>query len=186
MGEVWAIYVLPEYWGVGIGNGLLAATLTQLRTIGKSDCSLWVLKQNTRAIRFYESAGFRLNYGSDKTITLGGHEVVEQRLFSAATPNRSIKHLCNGSRIPTGGSHCARLMREAQSPCLFLTLTTAGPPARSPAPARRRRIRGPGAAVRGGRSVPGLRCRGRTRARPATAWRRGRDCAAGQGSRRAV
>ena len=56
-------------------------------------------------------------------------------------------------------------------------LTAADRPARSPAPARRRRTRGPAAAARGGRSAPAPRRPGRTRAAPATACAPSPRCA---------
>ena len=55
-GEVYALYVLPEYWGRGVAQRLMRAGLERLK-----DCPrvrLWVLKENRRAIRFYEKYGF--------------------------------------------------------------------------------------------------------------------------------
>lgn len=56
-GEVFAMYVLSEYYGRGIGQLLMAAALEQLK--GYQQICLWVLKENRRAIRFYEKCGFR-------------------------------------------------------------------------------------------------------------------------------
>ena len=55
-GEVFALYVLAEYHGKGVGRQLMEAALEQLK-----DCRqvrLWTLKENGRAIRFYRKCGF--------------------------------------------------------------------------------------------------------------------------------
>ncbi len=55
-GEVFALYVLPEYHGTGVGQRLMEAALERLATYPQ--LCLWVLKDNGRAIRFYEKCGF--------------------------------------------------------------------------------------------------------------------------------
>ncbi len=55
-GEVFAIYVLGEYWGKGVGKMLMDAALKKLEQYGA--VAVWVLKGNARAIRFYEKCGF--------------------------------------------------------------------------------------------------------------------------------
>ena len=55
-GEIFALYVLPEYYGKGVGQQLMEAGLEQLQ--GYPQVCLWVLKENRRAIRFYEKSGF--------------------------------------------------------------------------------------------------------------------------------
>lgn len=57
VGEVFAIYVLSEYYGKGVGQALMEAALEQLK--GYEEICLWVLKESKRAIRFYEKCGFR-------------------------------------------------------------------------------------------------------------------------------
>lgn len=56
IGEVVSIYVLSEYYGKGVGQTLMEAALKQLK--GYTQICLWVLKENRRAIRFYEKCGF--------------------------------------------------------------------------------------------------------------------------------
>ena len=63
MGEVFAIYVLAQYHGKGIGALLMKAALQQLK--GYSEICLWTLKENRRAIRFYEKCGFKAD-GTEK------------------------------------------------------------------------------------------------------------------------
>lgn len=55
-GEIFALYVLSEYYGKGVGLRLIKAGLEQLK--GYSRICLWVLKDNKRAIRFYQKCGF--------------------------------------------------------------------------------------------------------------------------------
>ena len=55
-GEIFALYVLSEYYGKGVGRQLMEAGLDQLKQYPQ--VCLWVLKENQRAIRFYEKCGF--------------------------------------------------------------------------------------------------------------------------------
>ena len=57
VGEIFALYVLSAYYGTGVGQQLMEAGLEQLK--GYPQVCLWVLKDNARAIRFYEKCGFR-------------------------------------------------------------------------------------------------------------------------------
>ena len=55
-GEIFAMYVLSEYYGTGVGQKLMEAGLEQLKNYPR--ICLWVLKENKRAIRFYQKCGF--------------------------------------------------------------------------------------------------------------------------------
>lgn len=77
-GEVSAIYLLPEVWDRGLGRTLMDATLAGLAELGFAEVALWVLEGNERAIRFYETAGFRTD-GAMKTDEFGGHRLREVR-----------------------------------------------------------------------------------------------------------
>ena len=57
VGEIFALYVLSDYYGTGVGRRLMEAGLERLQ--GYPQVCLWVLKGNGRAIRFYEKCGFR-------------------------------------------------------------------------------------------------------------------------------
>jgi ribosomal protein S18 acetylase RimI-like enzyme len=57
-GEIYACYVLPEWWGKGVGRRLLTHAVRALASAGRSDITLWVLEDNTAARGFYESCGF--------------------------------------------------------------------------------------------------------------------------------
>ena len=65
-GEVFALYVLPEFHGKGVGQMLMDAALEELADYRK--ICLWLVKGNSRAIRFYEKCGFRLN-GEEKLVS---------------------------------------------------------------------------------------------------------------------
>ena len=56
IGEIFAMYVLSEYYGTGVAQKLMEAGLRQLE--GYPKVCLWVLRENKRAIRFYEKCGF--------------------------------------------------------------------------------------------------------------------------------
>ncbi|MEU4693936.1 GNAT family N-acetyltransferase [Actinoplanes sp. NPDC023714] len=66
LGEIRAVYVVPELWGRGGGRLLMAAGLERLAEAGYRDVVLWVLEKNARARRFYESAGWRAD-GTSRT-----------------------------------------------------------------------------------------------------------------------
>lgn len=67
-GEIFAIYILKEYYGKGVGKALMDAALSLLD--GYSRIAVWVLEGNVRAIRFYEKCGFKAD-GRKETIKLG-------------------------------------------------------------------------------------------------------------------
>lgn len=76
-GEVYAIYVLKEYQGLKIGYALINAALKKLTEHKK--IAVWVLKDNNKAIRFYERYGFKFD-GTDAEIKLGTSNT-EQRMI---------------------------------------------------------------------------------------------------------
>ncbi|HFI0255582.1 TPA: N-acetyltransferase family protein [Streptococcus suis] len=75
-GELYALYVLADYYGQGIGYQLMQAALEQMQSY--KTISLWVLEGNERAISFYEQVGFCFD-GVTKTVKLGA-ERTEYRM----------------------------------------------------------------------------------------------------------
>ncbi len=69
-GELYAIYVLPEWWGAGAGPALMRGAHDALRTAGYESAVLWVLGDNPRARRFYEREGW-VDDGSKVETVLG-------------------------------------------------------------------------------------------------------------------
>lgn len=56
-GEIYEIYILPEFQGIGLGTKLFAAARTRLAARGLKGLVVWVLEDNFNALHFYESAG---------------------------------------------------------------------------------------------------------------------------------
>jgi GNAT superfamily N-acetyltransferase len=57
-GEVYGFYVHPTAWGSGVASPLMAACTESLIRAGFPAAVLWVLRDNPRARRFYERAGW--------------------------------------------------------------------------------------------------------------------------------
>jgi ribosomal protein S18 acetylase RimI-like enzyme len=74
-GEVYAIYVLPEHQGRGIGRALLRAGATELVERGFGSMIIWVLRENSPSRRFYERMGGR--YVRDEERDLEGLRITE-------------------------------------------------------------------------------------------------------------
>lgn len=77
------ISISREYWGLGIGQALLAACIECARTAGYIQFELNVVSENVRAISLYEKAGF-VEYGRNpkgfRSRLTGFQEVVYLRL----------------------------------------------------------------------------------------------------------
>ena len=63
VGELYAIYVDPDAWSTGAGRALIEATEDVLAQ-AFDEATLWVLEDNPRARRFYESFGWAPDGGS--------------------------------------------------------------------------------------------------------------------------
>ena len=77
-GELYAIYILKEYYGTGVGPMLLGTVLGKLSRYDK--VALWVLKGNERAIHFYQEYGFEFD-GAEQTIKLGTDKTELRMVF---------------------------------------------------------------------------------------------------------
>lgn len=77
IGEVYALYVLPDCWDRGFGRDLLRHAERDLSAHGYDEATLWVLASNQRARRFYERAGWTLD--GERTERIGGFETEEVR-----------------------------------------------------------------------------------------------------------
>jgi ribosomal protein S18 acetylase RimI-like enzyme len=66
VGEMYALYVLPETFGCGHGHRLLAEGRDDLRDAGCTSMFLWVMEGNDRAITFYVRQGLALDGGRKK------------------------------------------------------------------------------------------------------------------------
>ena len=77
-GEIYSIYVLEEFWNLGIGRTLMENSLTALERDGFGSVKVWVLETNQRARSFYEKFGFKTD-GLRKTEKREDFELQEIR-----------------------------------------------------------------------------------------------------------
>ena len=82
-GEIIALYVLKDYYGKGVSKQLMHAAFAALDQF--SEIYLWVLKDNKRAIAFYQKMGFTFD-GQEKILELG-KPVKELRMMCSSNNN---------------------------------------------------------------------------------------------------
>lgn len=80
MGEIWAIYAAPDYWGQGVGLALWDAARDGLVDEGCTAVTIWVPLGNERALHFHDLAGFKREMTSIKTVPMGKVKVEEIRM----------------------------------------------------------------------------------------------------------
>jgi ribosomal protein S18 acetylase RimI-like enzyme len=56
-GEIFELYLLPEYQGMGFGRRLFSAARRELANHGLNSVVVWSLGENERALQFYEKLG---------------------------------------------------------------------------------------------------------------------------------
>ena len=66
------LYVVPAEWGTGVAARLHDEAMRSLADAGATRARLWVLEDNTRARRFYERRGWRLD-GSERIVPFPPH-----------------------------------------------------------------------------------------------------------------
>ena len=78
--ELYALYVRPAWWSTGTGRALMEKVLARSAAAGYRSITLWVLRDNQRARRFYDRAGFAPDGATNVLTGLGGvHEVRYRR-----------------------------------------------------------------------------------------------------------
>ena len=70
--ELYALYVRPAWWSTGTGRALMGTVLARTAAAGYESITLWVLRDNQRARRFYERAGFAPDCAINVLTGLGG------------------------------------------------------------------------------------------------------------------
>jgi ribosomal protein S18 acetylase RimI-like enzyme len=75
-GELYGFYVHPDHWGSGAAAALIIAAEDRLRQLGFSDAVLYVFRDNPRARRFYEKAGWAFT-GWEGSFDLSGRPMAE-------------------------------------------------------------------------------------------------------------
>lgn len=58
-GEIYELYLRPEYQGIGLGSRLFSEARKKLARSGLRGLVVWALEENTGALSFYEGAGGR-------------------------------------------------------------------------------------------------------------------------------
>ena len=58
-GEIYELYVLPEYQGIGLGSKLFNAATSMLKNHGLESFVVWALEDNDNALNFYEGKNGR-------------------------------------------------------------------------------------------------------------------------------
>ena len=58
-GEIYELYLRPEYQGIGLGRRLFAAARQKLADHGLKGMVVWALEENNGALSFYQGAGGR-------------------------------------------------------------------------------------------------------------------------------
>ena len=71
VGEVVALYALPEAWGLGVGHALMNFASGEFRRLGYRKAVVWVMEGNARAERFYERQGYVLD-GARRPLGMAG------------------------------------------------------------------------------------------------------------------
>ena len=71
VGELYAIYVLPDMQGRGVGRALMTETVGRLRRDGFADAVLWVFEDHPRTRLFYEQTGWSADGGTKSETWLG-------------------------------------------------------------------------------------------------------------------
>ena len=82
-GEIIALYVLKDYYGKGVSKQLMHAAFVALDPF--SEIYLWELKDNKRAIAFYQKMGFTFD-GQEQILKLG-KPVKELRMMCSSNKN---------------------------------------------------------------------------------------------------
>ena len=82
-GEIIALYVLKDYYGKGVSKQLMHASFAVLDQF--SEIYLWVLKDNKRAIAFYQKMGF--TFDDQEQILKLGKPVKELRMICSSNKN---------------------------------------------------------------------------------------------------
>jgi ribosomal protein S18 acetylase RimI-like enzyme len=87
-GEMFLLFVHPEYAGRGVGRRLLEAAHAALREAGCAEAFLFVHESNARALAVYAAAGYRPD-GTDRVTEFRGKRIRELRLVTRLLGRRS-------------------------------------------------------------------------------------------------
>ena len=81
IGEIRSFHIKQEFQNQGIGSEVLKFAVDELKKMGYRKICLWVKKQNTKAIKFYEKHGFKKTvYDCEETIDGAPSMVMEKSI----------------------------------------------------------------------------------------------------------
>lgn len=83
VGEIYAIYLDPKVWGHGYGVTLCREALKVLSEQGFTSVTVWVLRGNSRAIKFYRKVGFRADGVTKVEVEPDGTQLHQMRYQQA-------------------------------------------------------------------------------------------------------
>ncbi len=87
-GEIWAVYLIEEFRGLGFGKQMLDFAIGEQRRINSGEIFLWVFEENIRARRFYEKNN--LSVDGTKREMKYGKPLVQLRYAFASKPRRGL------------------------------------------------------------------------------------------------
>jgi len=88
--ELYALYVRPAWWSTGTGRALMERVLAGTARAGYLSVTLWVLRDNGRARRFYERAGFAPDGAVNVLDRLGGVTEIRYRRVLDTEPRQPL------------------------------------------------------------------------------------------------
>ncbi|MGX1263295.1 L-amino acid N-acyltransferase YncA [Rossellomorea marisflavi] len=77
-GELYAIYLVKEYQGKGIGRELFSRSISSLKALGYHDMFIWVLRENASKTFYYS---YKPEIVKEETIIIGDERYVEEGLL---------------------------------------------------------------------------------------------------------
>ena len=107
MGELMALYVDPDRWGLGVGRALMQQARARLAQQRHEQACLWVLAGNKRAERFYSIDGWAPD-GLRRTDELGGLTVEEVRLTTLLPAARTQSGAPRSPALKLGAARARR------------------------------------------------------------------------------
>lgn len=78
-GEIYELYLLPEYQGIGLGRQLFENAQNVLSHYGLENNVLWVLEENEQACRFYERMDGRM---VKRASEIFGDKILNKRAYA--------------------------------------------------------------------------------------------------------
>lgn len=77
-GELYAIYLVRDFQGKGIGKELFSRSISSLKALGCHDMFIWVLRENASKTFYYS---YNPEIVKEETIIIGGEGYVEEGLL---------------------------------------------------------------------------------------------------------